>query len=80
MSLNQSTLYNHQEMAYKMSVKSKLGVSVSLSNVSVYINPIRLPSLSQVNTDFVGATVRCSGWGRISDRKYNDTHIYITIQ
>jgi hypothetical protein len=66
-------------MADKMSVKSKLGVSVNLSNVSAYISSVRLPSRSQANTNFEGATVQCSGWGLVSDSKYNNMCLYITL-
>uniref|UniRef100_A0A1V1FIV0 Putative serine protease 64 isoform C n=2 Tax=Reticulitermes speratus TaxID=60591 RepID=A0A1V1FIV0_9NEOP len=34
---------------------------------SLYISSVRLPSRSQLTTDFVGQTVRISGWGRVSD-------------
>jgi len=34
---------------------------------SLYISSIRLPSRSQANTSFEGATLQCSGWGRVSD-------------
>jgi len=34
---------------------------------SLYISSVRLPSRSQATTDFVDATVQCSGWGRVSD-------------
>uniref|UniRef100_A0A1V1FKM4 Putative serine protease 64 isoform A n=1 Tax=Reticulitermes speratus TaxID=60591 RepID=A0A1V1FKM4_9NEOP len=34
---------------------------------SLYISSVRLPSRSQLTTDFVGQTVRISGWGRMSD-------------
>lgn len=38
---------------------------------SLYISPVRLPSRSQLTTDFVGQTVRISGWGRVSDLSTN---------
>ena len=66
-------------MVDKISAKSTQGVSVSLSNVSEYISPVRLPSRSQANTDFEGATVQCSGWGSVSDRKYNNIRFYIIL-
>jgi hypothetical protein len=55
-------------MHYKIKSFCKRNYSKIISNVSVYINPIRL---RDIPGDLTGASVRASGWGKTSDSKYS---------
>jgi len=53
---------------YKIKKMLKRNYSKIISNISAYISPIRLRNIAG---DLAGARVRVSGWGKISDSKYN---------
>jgi len=55
-------------MHYKIESFCKRNDGKLDSNVSVYINPIRVRNIPG---DLAGASVRASGWGRTSDSKYS---------
>jgi hypothetical protein len=55
-------------MHYKIEIVCKRNYGKIISNISVYIIPIRL---RDIPGDLVDERVRVSGWGKTSDSKYN---------
>jgi len=55
-------------MHYKIKICCKRNYGKIISNISAYINPIRLRNIAG---DLAGERVRVSGWGKTSDSEYN---------
>ena len=53
---------------YKLKSCCKRNYTKIISNITVYISPIRLRNTAG---DLTGARARVSGWGRTSDSKYS---------
>jgi len=53
---------------YKIKVCCKRNYSKIISNISVYVSPIRVRNTTG---DLAGARVTVSGWGKTSDSKYS---------